>query len=359
MKFAFVITNLCGGGAEKAILKTAHALLVRGHDVWIITLESRVDYDLPAGIHWHSIVQAGKQMGKGWLGKRKLAWQLRQYMARLVPDVVVSTLPFADEVAHLAKLRNHWCRIANTLSEEIALLEKSNPAKAQRRRKRYQSIYNQHGLIAVSEGVATDLRQHVSCASPIVGIPNPFEFEYIRQLAESPINASAEQFAVHVGRFAPQKRHDLLLDAWQRLNVPHKLLLLTEPHPQLDVMIRERSLQQRVEVVGFQKNPYPWMRQAELLVLCSDHEGLPNVLIESLICGTPVVSTDCPSGPRQILGAALPECIVPVGNVDALAQAIATCLRETPDITQVDLQRYGSEAVAEAYERLAQKRGGC
>lgn len=358
MKFAFIITNLSGGGAEKAILKTAHALFEHGHNVSIITLENRVDYDLPLGIHWHSIVQAGKPMRKGWLGKRLLAWRLRQYVARLVPDVVVSTLPFADEVAHLAKLRNHWCRIANTLSEEIALLEKSNPAKAQRRRKRYQSIYNQHGLIAVSAGVAVDLRQQMSCTSPIVEIPNPFECNRIRQLAENPIHVPVEQFVVHVGRFASQKRHDLLLDAWRRLNVPHQLILLTEPHPRLDAMIHERGLQQRVTVVGFQKNPYPWMRQAELLVLCSDHEGLPNVLIESLICGTPVVSTDCPSGPRQIIGAALPECLVPVGNVDALAQAIDACLREPPDITRVDLQHYDSKTVAEAYERLVQKRGG-
>lgn len=349
MRFAFVVTNLAGGGAEKAVLKLAAGLSGRGHAVELVLLESRVEHAIPPGLAVHALRD---QASKGWLGKRLLARRLAGRLGR-DHDLVVSTLPFADEVTALAGVPRHWCRIANTLGSEIDKLAAGNPAKAARRLARYRALYGNRPLIAVSAGVAADLRTRLEIAGPVETIVNPFDFAAIAKAAAEPTPARPKvPYVIHVGRFSAQKRHDLLLDAWLHLPGERRLVLLTGQDPLLQAMIEARGLAARVLIAGFQANPYPWIAGADLLVLCSDHEGLPNVLIEALACGTPAVSTDCPSGPREILSA-FPECLVRCDDAGALAAAIERCLTTPPDLSTVHLSDYAVDDVAAAYERIA------
>jgi glycosyltransferase involved in cell wall biosynthesis len=272
-------------------------------------------------------------------------------------DLVVSTLPFADEIAALARAQHHVCRIANTLSAEIARLP---PAKAQRRATRYRQLYGSCRLAAVSQGVADDLRSHFGIGAPRMQvIGNPFDFGAIRALAAEPCPARPDTpYILHVGRFAAQKRHDLLLDAFRVAGLPQHLVLLTPPDTRLASLIAQKGLEHRVTVAGFQPEPYPWMAGADLLVLCSNHEGLPNVLIEALACGTRVVSTDCPSGPREILSGALARGLVPCGNAAALAAAMKSALaapRPEPDAVAAALAPYESDRALDAWEALARE----
>ncbi len=358
MRFAFVVTNLVVGGAEKAVLKLAAGLAGRGHEVYLVLLEHLVDHIIPSNISVHALTRPGRRLSKGVIGKAIAVLRLRRLFHRLMTekpfDLIVSTLPFADEITLRARLPRHWCRIANTLSAEISRLRAHYPAKAERRLARYRRLYGSRLLIAVSNGVLEDLRDSLGLdRARIERIYNPFDIAAIRARAAEPAVLPERPYVIHVGRFATQKRHDLLLDAWAQLNTSHHLVLLTPPDAQLDAMIESRRLKHRVIVAGFQSNPYPWIAGADLLVLSSDHEGLPNVIIEALAVGTPVVSTDCPSGPREILGNVYPECLVPVGDVDALARAIRRALAARPDPTRADLLPYAADTVATAYERLA------
>jgi len=361
MRIGFIVTNLAGGGAEKAVLNIAAGLTRRDHRTDIIALEHVVVHEVPAGTGFHALTRGGQKASKGWLGKRLAARKLAQLLRQLEHDapfhMLVSTLPFADEVTILAGAPKHWCRIANTLSAEVDRLESSAPSKAARRMGRYRRMYGGRPLIAVSDGVGEDLRSRVGISnSRIEVIPNPFDFAAIRTLSQAPAALPQRPYLVHVGRFSRQKRHDLLLDAFARLGEAHRLVLLADDAPALRAMIEARGLAARVEVAGFQHNPFPWIAAADLLVLCSDHEGLPNVIIEALSLGVPVVSTDCPSGPREILGTALPGCLVPVGDSAALADAIRRALAHRPDASRVDLSRYAAERAVDSYERLAQER---
>jgi len=364
LRFALVTTNLRGGGAEKAMLNIAELLRRRGHVVELILLEDAVEHAVPAGIVPRIAGGAGQRAGKGWLGKRLAAWRLSRLWRELERDgafdLVVSTLPFCDEVVRLARLPRVRYRIANTLSAEVASLARRGGAKAGRRARRYRAMYEGQNLIAVSAGVAADLRNGLGLReADIEIIRNPFDLAAIRAQASQPEpDLPAEPFIVHVGRCVPQKRHDLLLDAFRAAGLPHRLVLLAEPSEVLARLIGERSLDDRVTVAGFRANPYPWIARAELLVLCSDREGMPNVLVEALVCGPRVVSTNCPSGPAEVLEGELARFLVPCGDAAALARAMRDALAAPRPDAGERLREFAAERVAARYEALAARNAG-
>ncbi len=351
MSFALVLSNLAGGGAERAMLRLAAALQRRGHRVRLVLLEDRIEHEVPAGIE---VQVLGRRAGKGWLGKFVSVSKLRAI--KLEKDTTtISTLPFADEIAIRAKLPNLWCRISNTLSAEISELSRASKRKAARRLARYRRLYEARNLVAVSDGVAADLRSAIGLQrARIVRIYNGFDLDAIRDGAARPEpGLPREPFVVHVGRFMPQKRHDLLLEAWRRAGLPHKLVLLTAPSRDLDNLIAEKGMKNQVLVAGFRPNPYPWMRAAELLVLSSDREGMPNVLVEALACGTRVVSTDCPSGPREVLRGELARWLVPPGDAAALAEALKAALAAPRPGAAAVPPEFTEARMVGAYEALA------
>jgi len=358
LKFAFITTNLRGGGAEKAVLNLASLLASRGHAAQVWLLEERIEHAIPEGVTVHSLNASAR---KGWLGRRWLAWRLRRRLIAAGPfDLIVSTLPFADEVVALTRLPNVCFRIANNLSAEIAMLGKRSPGKAARRLQRYRRLYGRRRLIAVSDGVAADLRDMLKpSTADIRRIYNPFDIEHIRRLAAAAEpDLPGEPYVIHVGRFMPQKRHDLLLQAWKEAALPYRLVLLAPPSEALENLIKQHGLAGRVSVAGFRPNPYPWIAGAELLVLSSDREGMPNVLVEGLICGTRVVSTDCPSGPREVLAGPLERWLTPCGDAHALANAMRDALASPRPSLPENFARFSSGQVAQAYEMLALENRG-
>jgi hypothetical protein len=156
MIFALVLSNLAGGGAERAMLRLAVALKRRGHGVRVIVLDPKIEHEVPPELELHTL-----HTRKGLLGAWLAAHALRGLYRRLglgADCVTISTLPFADLVAARANVANLWCRITNTLSAEIGELERASPSKAARRLARYRRLYEGRNLVAVSDGVAADLR---------------------------------------------------------------------------------------------------------------------------------------------------------------------------------------------------------
>ncbi|NOR81773.1 MAG: glycosyltransferase [Methyloprofundus sp.] len=356
LKIAFIIVNLQGGGAEKAILNLASALSSQNHEVHLLLLKGNHDYSLNVDYHVHVLA---KDIQGGVIGNYLSAFMLKQKYRKLsqnrVFDICISTLPFTDRVVSLAKIPNVWFRIANTLSAEINKISAANPKKAARRLARYKRTYDGQNLIAVSNGVANDLKNNLDFNNAnIKTIYNLYDFEKIRVMSsEYEPDIPTFPFVIYVGRFTPQKRFDLLFSAWKRAGLSHKLILLTKHSSPLEQMIEDKGVAASVVVAGFKTNPYPWIKRAEMLVLTSDHEGLPNVLVESLICGTKIVSTDCPSGPSEIMSGDLNRYLVPMNDPDTLANAMVDALQSPFLLPLGFTDKYSSKKTIAKYESLS------
>jgi glycosyltransferase involved in cell wall biosynthesis len=191
-------------------------------------------------------------------------------------------------------------------------------------------------VVAVSAGVADDLAECIGLSrARITVIPNPVVSDDLDALAgaavEHPWLAPGQPpVLLAAGRLTAQKDFPTLLRAFARL-VPRRdlrLVILGEGPDRAALMadIETLGLAERVDLPGFDDNPFRWMSRARLFLLSSAWEGLPGVLIQAMACGTPVVSTDCPSGPREVLDDGRFGPLVPVGNAQALAAAIEQTL---------------------------------
>jgi len=190
-------------------------------------------------------------------------------------------------------------------------------------------------VVGVSASVAEDLLDLTGLPPERVHVVfNPIVSRELHDMARAPAGHAwfegDEPVAVAVGRLRPQKDFPTLLRAFAKAREGRRgrLIILGDgpERPRRESLIGELGLEEHVDLPGFTSNPYAFMSRACAFVLSSRWEGLPTVLIEALSCGTPVVATDCPSGPREILDGGRFGTLVPVGDVDALADGIAAAL---------------------------------
>ena len=191
-------------------------------------------------------------------------------------------------------------------------------------------------IIAVSEGVADDLCEATGLSRKKVQvIHNPVITDQLRAQTRIPLyhpwyEPGQPPVLLAVGRLSPEKDFPTLIKAFDRVRRlrPVRLLILGEGEmrTELQSLITSLGLDQDVSLPGFVDNPYHYMAHSAMLILSSLWEGLPTVLVEALYCGTPIVATDCPSGPREILCDGKYGRLVPVANPIILAEAIETTL---------------------------------
>jgi N-acetylgalactosamine-N,N'-diacetylbacillosaminyl-diphospho-undecaprenol 4-alpha-N-acetylgalactosaminyltransferase len=225
-------------------------------------------------------------------------------------------------------------------------------------------------VIAVSDGIARDLIDNYGVErSKIAVIPNPIDVADVKARAAEPGGTitSPRPLVVAMGRLVPNKNFGMLIEAFARLDSAGTLLILGEGplRDELQTQIGDAGLAERVVLEGFQANPFATIAKADCFVLPSNGEGFPNGLIEAMILGTPVISTNCHSGPAEILDdrpyfevSGPTECkyglLVPTNDAasmtEALAMVLATGERQPrAERAVAGASRYGLEATIAAY----------
>lgn len=264
--------------------------------------------------------------------------KLVRYIRREQPVALLSTLTQASVIALVGKLMLRGqlrvvTRIANTYSEELA----SGSFKHRLALKLLSNLFPvADGIVTVSQGVADDLIEtHPTIGNSVTTIHNPVVKSGIAEQAECPVGHAwfkpvADPVVLSVGRLAPAKDHATLVRAFAEVlrTRQARLVILGEGTERSSLLQLAESLgvSQYVDLPGFKINPFAYMSKASVFVLSSRYEGFPNVLVQAMACGTPVVSTDCRSGPMEILEDGKWGSLVPVGDQQAMASAIIATL---------------------------------
>jgi len=289
---------------------------------------------------------------------------LATYLVREQPDALLSAKTHANLVAI-------WARKIATGRTRVVISERSTMSTViqQSRKWRWrfarpliQKVYPQADLvIAVSHGVADDILSFTGLSQERVAtIYNPMLTEHIKAQSILPIShpwfdTKKIPIILGVGRLVPAKDYPTLLRAFAHFRARHpaRLVILGEgrERPTLEKLATELGIAADLSLPGFVENPYAFMSQASVFVLSSILEGLPNALIEALACGCPVVSTNCRSGPQEILDKGAFGALVPVGDDKALANAILHTLEHPPPAERLRARaaEFDINTIAEQY----------
>ena len=394
---ALVLPNLAGGGAERSLLSVAQGLIERGHEVDFVLLRSRIHYpgeipgdarlftvedrpdertrrgagDLPENLiplaaparpaHWLAIM-----MAFGWdlrcFPNARMVRQTRAvaaYIDRERPDCVLPSLPSAKVATLLA------CGLLASHPPVVPTIRNVVQARHPRHRRRYRYLFDKAShFICVSQGVADGLvsqlgvpRTRVSTVhNPVV---TPDLGSRMTEPASHPwMDDGGSPVILSAGRLSEQKDYPTLIKAFAQVAAhrPCRLIILGEGRlrGQLQRLVERLGLADSISLPGWVENPFAFMSRAALFVLSSRYEGLPGVLIQALACACPCVSTDCPTGPGEILQGGRFGTLVPVGDPARLAAAINSVL-DRPANGRTLRERaadFSAERAVSAYEHL-------
>lgn len=358
IKILFVINSLEGGGAEKVIIKILKQInneiflydvaLLRKKGIYINALKDNVNiYDL--GVRSEKI---GKYIP---LAAKKLIDLEKKY------DLVISFMWESNIINLIASLFSKKKRI---ISERINLIEYINVTFPSL--KRYfallltKLLYKRANLIITpSHGLKSQLVSFCKIKdNSIKVIPNPFDLERIKKLSEEEIDIKYP-YILFVGRLHNQKNIPLLLESFKDLREKNISLLIIgegQEKGRLINLANELGISERVVFMDFQKNPYKYMKKATCLVLSSYYEAFPNVLVEAMASGCPVISTNCPFGPSEIIENDKNGLLIKVNDKEGLTEALKRVISDANFRTTLiengykSAEKYDIKKVIQLYE---------
>ncbi len=356
-KIAVFVSFSGQGGVERMMVNLCEGMAGLGCRVDLLAIKAppKAPAALPPDVH---VIKLGAKHTLSSIGP------LVRYLKRERPDALLAAKDRANKAAILAR------RIARVPSRVVVRMGTTVTAALRgksgvRQRLWYLPMRMLYPLadeiVAVSNGVRKDLTAITGLPPGRIRVlPNPVISPRIMDLAREPVDhpwfrEKDIPVILGVGRLTRQKDFPTLIKAFAKLpaDSPCRLVILGEGRDRESLLSLAGSLGvgERVDLPGFARNPWAYMARASLFVLSSAWEGSPNVLTEAMALGAPVVAADCPSGPREILQGGYYGKLAPVGDVEALAEAMRATLADPPDkaFVQEAVRDYTIETSARRY----------
>jgi glycosyltransferase involved in cell wall biosynthesis len=380
VKILYVVVNLKIGGIQRVATLVAKEHVRQGHEVHLLCLEDGKELDVDPGIQVHVLKKSS-------LFKRNPLWALwwilyKILLRNLLPQSeAIWAAPLYSQLygAKLRELeingkfgavfvRGIRCikRLRTvehpgslySLHRTVDWLNKPRGAvNISYYRWLHRWVFNGKNMMFVSRELQDDFMAQAKTAGTQIDshcvINNPCDVVMIRERLKEPHEFSGP-FILSVDRLTRQKRHDVLLRAFAKVETDRKLVLLGSGNQEksLKELARELGIADKVRFEGMDPNPYRWMAKAEMFVLSSDFEGFPNVLLEALVCSTPIIATRC-QGAADILAGEMAQGLVDIGDADGMAKAISCYLEAPVKPAEEEAARFSIDACANQYLEAA------
>ncbi len=303
------INSLTSGGAERVLSIIATELVKQNIELHLLCIEKDNVYTLPkeVNITYLSTLTKYDSSFKKLLYLPYLGYKLKKYIQKNQTTLIQSHIYRANFINILAKIfgAKHQVQVVEVTSinnlKEGSFSKKINFILI-------KLLYKHADMIIFkAQRMKIEFLKNIPNIKKHTVINNPYDIQKITSLAKEPVEDfnfnPSKQHLISVGRLSSEKRFINIIKALENLESNVELILIGEGEEEKNIKeyVSIHKLEERVHLLGKKENPFKYLKQATLFVLASEGEGFPNVIIEAMLCGTAVVSTDCISGPREIL----------------------------------------------------------
>lgn len=361
MHLTLVISSLAAGGAERVITTLANHWAGQGHSVNLLTTHDQgkaPHYNLSESVSFSSV----DSHHKGVARQISIIQSLRRKIKFTQPHIVISFLNYTN-ILTLVACRGLACPVivSERLDPRVISI---GPAWSLARR----LTYRQTACLVAQTPTAAALFEHMAPGRVVV-IPNPVATAVERTQKPMDWGDDSRPTIISVGRLQHQKGFDIAFKALKLLPPKYdswRLIVLGEGklRSELEQLRDDLGLQDRVMLPGRVTDPSPWLQNAQIFLMSSRSEGFPNALCEAMAAGLPVISTDCPSGPADIITPGVDGLLVPSEDSAAIANSLVQLMGSTelriklasaaPGICQ----RFSPESVLATWDDLIAKTAG-
>lgn len=347
-RVAFLLPRLGGGGAERIILNLSEAFASRDYQVDLITQVSGGEME-------HQVPNRIRTVTLGHQSTLQALIPLLRYALSQKPVAILSALDsvnLANVMAgRLLRRTRTVISIHTFVSAAYAELDETKRKRLALMRKWYPKADR---VVCVSKDGMSDAGQFLGIPSDKMRtIYNPVVSKRFFDLADQPITQDQRPYAIFVGRLTETKQVVEFIETMP--TEPQNVVILGEGPTKAKIQeaIVNRGFRSKITLVGFKDNPYPWIKAAQVLILPSRLEGLPTVLVEALALGTPVISFDCKSGPREILADGEYGDLIAQNDWAAFHQALNRRLSEPkPEVSPAAWEPFLEDRAFEAYREV-------